>query len=181
MPRAIAIWENEGGAPGRDSMEHQYGRRIEADRSWTVYHVFTGVAARVGGDAMIGLSRSDATSGMMSLNLRNAERREQRISLLAPWRCVVRDSGKPVMTLAFPNPSRSFDEVRNAVRFIGHDGMFQVRFLVEAGALEKSGTELRGTGAVGSEMPRGFRFNAHVDLRCQRAKPILTAVVTPIL
>ncbi len=42
------------------------------------------------------------------------------------------------MTLAFPNPSRSFDEVRNAVRFIGHDGMFQVPFFVEAGALAKS-------------------------------------------
>ena len=42
---AIDIWENEGGAPGRDSMDHQYGRRIETDRSWTVYHVFTGVPA----------------------------------------------------------------------------------------------------------------------------------------
>ena len=73
---AIGIWENEGGAPGRNSMDHQYGRRIEADRSWTVYHVFTGVPARVGGDAMIGLSRSDATEGMMSLNLRNAGRRK---------------------------------------------------------------------------------------------------------
>ena len=54
---AIGIWENEGGAPGRDPMDHQYGRRIETDRSWTVYHVFTGVPARVGGDAMIGLSQ----------------------------------------------------------------------------------------------------------------------------
>lgn len=50
------------------------------------------------------------------------------------------------MTLSFPNPSRSFDDEQNAVRFSGHDGMSQVRFLVEAGAqLEKSGTELRGT------------------------------------
>ena len=74
---AIGIWENEGGAPGRDSMDHQYGRRIEADRSWTVYHVFTGVPARADGEAMIGLSRSDATEGMLSLNRRNA-RRQQR-------------------------------------------------------------------------------------------------------
>lgn len=80
-PVAIAIWENEGGAPGRDFMEHQYGRRIEADRSWTVYHVFTGVAARTGGDDMTGLNRSQATIRMMSLNLRSAERRKQRISL----------------------------------------------------------------------------------------------------
>ncbi|RWK60890.1 hypothetical protein [Mesorhizobium sp.] len=80
---AIAIWENEGGAPGREFTEHQYGRRVEADRSWTVYHVFTGVTARVGDDDLIGLSRSQATSRMMSLNLRNAECRKQRISLPA--------------------------------------------------------------------------------------------------
>lgn len=43
------------------------------------------------------------------------------------------------MTLDFPNPSRSFDEARNAVRFIGHDGMFEVRFFVEANALAGSG------------------------------------------
>ncbi len=41
------------------------------------------------------------------------------------------------MTLAFPNPSRSFDETRNAVRFMGHDGMFEVRFFVEASALAR--------------------------------------------
>jgi hypothetical protein len=80
---AIAIWENEGGAPGRDPTEYQYGRRVEVDRSWTVYHVFTGATARVGNDDLIGLNRSQATSSMMSLNLRNAERRKQRISLLA--------------------------------------------------------------------------------------------------
>ena len=39
------------------------------------------------------------------------------------------------MTLSFPNPSRTYDEVRNAVRFIGHDGMFEIRFFVEAAAL----------------------------------------------
>lgn len=43
------------------------------------------------------------------------------------------------MTLVFPNPSRSFDETRKAVRFIGYDGMMQVPFLVEAGALSISG------------------------------------------
>lgn len=80
---AIANWDNEGGAPGRDRTEHQYGRRVEVDRSWTVYHVFTGDTARDGGDDLIGLSRSQATSRMMSLNLRNAERHKQRISLLA--------------------------------------------------------------------------------------------------
>jgi len=78
---AISVWENEGGAAGHDSMHYQYGRRIEADRSWTIYHVFTGVPARLGGHAMTGLSRLDATSGMLRLNLRNAERRRERSDL----------------------------------------------------------------------------------------------------
>ncbi|MBX3574476.1 MAG: DUF1488 domain-containing protein [Mesorhizobium sp.] len=47
------------------------------------------------------------------------------------------------MTLEFLNPSRSFDEVRNAIRFIGHDGMFEVPFFVEVEALAKSSAGLR--------------------------------------
>ncbi len=43
------------------------------------------------------------------------------------------------MSLEFPNRSRSFDEARNAVRFIGHDGMFEVPFFVEAAALVLQG------------------------------------------
>jgi len=39
------------------------------------------------------------------------------------------------MTLAFLNPSRNFDEARDAVGFIAHDGMFEIRFFVEAAAL----------------------------------------------
>lgn len=50
--------------------------------------------------------------------------------------------------LAFPNPSRSFDDVRNAVRFIGHDGMFQIQFFVEAGALSKTNGKERATEAT---------------------------------
>jgi hypothetical protein len=41
----------------------------------------------------------------------------------------------PVMTLAFPNPSRNFDEARHGVRFSGHDGMFEILFFVEAAVL----------------------------------------------
>ncbi|MGB3391457.1 MAG: hypothetical protein WBA88_26170 [Pseudaminobacter sp.] len=67
---AIGVWENEGGAPGPGIVTHQYGRRVEVDRSWTVYHVFSGVPARRSGNPMIGLSRPDATEGMLSLNLR---------------------------------------------------------------------------------------------------------------
>jgi len=51
------------------------------------------------------------------------------------------------MTLAFPNPSRSFDEVRNVVRFYGHDGMSQIRFFVEAEALVGSDIDPRREGA----------------------------------
>jgi Protein of unknown function (DUF1488) len=40
-----------------------------------------------------------------------------------------------VMTLMFPNGSRSFDEERQGVRFVAYDGMFEVPFLVEAVAL----------------------------------------------
>lgn len=51
------------------------------------------------------------------------------------------------MTLDFPNPSRSFDEARKAIRFMGHDGVFEVRFFVEGIALTKSDTALPRTGA----------------------------------
>lgn len=43
------------------------------------------------------------------------------------------------VTLEFPNRSRSFDEGRNAVRFSGYDGMFEVPFFVEADALTVQG------------------------------------------
>ena len=39
---AIDRWEIEGGAHGQESPDLHYGRRVEADRSWTVYHVFRG-------------------------------------------------------------------------------------------------------------------------------------------
>lgn len=77
---ALRIWDDEGGAPGHDFAERQYGRRVEADHSWTVYHVFTGIPAHRDGGAMTGLNRSDATRGMLSLNQRNAERRSARVA-----------------------------------------------------------------------------------------------------
>ena len=80
---AVGVWENEGGAPGRDSLDRQYGRRIEADRSWTVYHVFTGAPAHADGQTMTGLSRPDATDRMLSHNRRNDGRHKDRGSLTA--------------------------------------------------------------------------------------------------
>lgn len=42
------------------------------------------------------------------------------------------------MSLAFPNPSRNYDEARNGVRFSGHDGMFEISFFVEAAVLSQN-------------------------------------------
>jgi len=39
---AISVWENEGGARASKPPDDQFGRRVEFDRSWTIYHVFTG-------------------------------------------------------------------------------------------------------------------------------------------
>lgn len=36
------------------------------------------------------------------------------------------------MALSFPNSARSYDEAHARVRFVGHDGMFEVRFYVLA-------------------------------------------------
>ena len=72
----INIWENEGGALDRCDMNHHYGRRIEPDGSWTIYHVFTGAPADMGSLPMAGLSKTDATARMIILNAHNAKRRK---------------------------------------------------------------------------------------------------------
>ncbi|MDO5898417.1 hypothetical protein PYL13_023960 [Agrobacterium sp. Azo12] len=75
---SVERWENEGGACVKDTPDSQYGRRIERDRSWTIYHVFTGVPVRIGDCTLIDLSISEATDGMLSLNRRNATLRQER-------------------------------------------------------------------------------------------------------
>jgi hypothetical protein len=50
------------------------------------------------------------------------------------------------MALSFPNRARSFDEAHSRVRFLGHDGMFEVKFFVLAEVLlgehsERTATE----------------------------------------
>jgi hypothetical protein len=42
------------------------------------------------------------------------------------------------VTISFPNPSRSFDVNRNGVRFVGHDGVFEIPFIVMASALTRA-------------------------------------------
>jgi Protein of unknown function (DUF1488) len=39
------------------------------------------------------------------------------------------------MALSFPNAARSYDQAHSRVRFIGHDGMFEIRFYVLAEVL----------------------------------------------
>lgn len=41
------------------------------------------------------------------------------------------------MALTFPNPSRDFQQSRNAVGFTGYDGMFEVQFFIQVDALAK--------------------------------------------
>lgn len=84
---AIGVWDDEGGASARAPSDEQYGRRIEADRSWTIYNVFTGVPASQEGQEFMGLSRSVATDGMLSLNRRNDVRRKEQANSLLGRSC----------------------------------------------------------------------------------------------
>ncbi len=65
---AVGVWENEGGAPQSHTLRYQYGKRIEGDRTWTVYHVFTGKPAYTDGGILTGLTRLEAIESIMALN-----------------------------------------------------------------------------------------------------------------
>lgn len=41
------------------------------------------------------------------------------------------------MSLSFPNPSRSYDSQSSRIRFLGHDGMFQISFSITVDALSE--------------------------------------------
>jgi hypothetical protein len=47
------------------------------------------------------------------------------------------------VTLSFPNPTRAYDETRGLIRFIGHDGLNQVLFLLPVGVFDRVGTSSR--------------------------------------
>lgn len=51
------------------------------------------------------------------------------------------------MALTFPNGSRSYDAARDQVRFLGHDGMFEVPFSIDSAALPKRGDLVAGDEA----------------------------------
>lgn len=63
--------EGKGEAPEHDSIYSDYGRRIESNRSWTIYHVFSGIPAVVGGTVLTGLDASGSMERMMALNAAN--------------------------------------------------------------------------------------------------------------
>lgn len=60
------------------------------------------------------------------------------------------------MTLDFPNPTRSFDETRNAIRFVGYDGMFEVNFLIEVAAFVPPDTRLQQSGTLAARCLSAF-------------------------
>lgn len=43
------------------------------------------------------------------------------------------------MTLSFPNPTRTYDETRSLIRFIGHDGLNQILFLLPVAVFDREG------------------------------------------
>ena len=65
---------------------------------------------------------------------------------------------RAAITLNFPNPTRIFDETRNGASFVGHDGIFEIRFLVNAGALDD------GAGLEMSEANCLSAFDRLLDL-----------------
>ncbi|MGF6175158.1 hypothetical protein [Ensifer sp. 4252] len=66
--RTIIRWRNEGRAPHDVLGRYQFGRRVEVDGSWTIYHVFSGKPAQVGAWKMIGLNRQNAHQALDVLN-----------------------------------------------------------------------------------------------------------------
>lgn len=64
-------YDSEADVPRRDMRDRQYGRRVERDGSWSIYHVFTGAPAEIRGLPTTGLTRGCATEGMLLLNRRN--------------------------------------------------------------------------------------------------------------
>ncbi|WP_150497784.1 hypothetical protein [Roseibium aquae] len=82
MRSALEKWGDEGGAPAQDSMHSEYGKRIETDGTWTIYHVFSGGPATIGGDLMQGMTLKDTLDQMQRAKFRNCERRAAHAGVL---------------------------------------------------------------------------------------------------
>jgi hypothetical protein len=51
-----------------EGAEAYYGRRIENDRTWTLYNVFNGIPATIDGVTLVGLSRTVCLDRMLEMN-----------------------------------------------------------------------------------------------------------------
>ena len=72
--------EQQPAENSHDPHDSGFGRRVESDQSWSVYHVFTGEPAQIEGQATEGLNRRQATEQMVSLNEGIVQRRRTRKS-----------------------------------------------------------------------------------------------------
>ncbi|TKT69105.1 DUF1488 domain-containing protein [Aquamicrobium sp. LC103] len=83
------------------------------------------------------------------------------------------------MALTFPNRSRSYDEGRDAIRFLGYDGMFEVPFFIEVEALAgPGGQEMSETSCLHAfDASRGLILDAAraAYLRRRRISYVLTS------
>lgn len=71
LPRLLGVHDDPGAAARLPDSEGHLGRRVEMDGSWTMYHVFTGVPARVNNRIMTGLTRCEVTAVMVRRNAGN--------------------------------------------------------------------------------------------------------------
>jgi hypothetical protein len=79
------------------------------------------------------------------------------------------------MSLSFPNRSRSFDEARKAVRFLGYDGMFEVAFLVQAEALVPPSRVTAADCLAAFDAARGSIYKAALRAYVRGRSTTLTA------
>ena len=63
-----------------------------------------------------------------------------------------------MIALSFPNCARSCDEARARIRFLGHDGMFEVRFYVLATAGTFTSTTFNTAGHGYGRGPGGEHY-----------------------
>ena len=73
-PAHLAVVGRPSGYPGGG---YQYGKRVERDGTWSVYHVFTGVPAQYGAWEMVEL---DAKTAERALKILNTPERDYRHS-----------------------------------------------------------------------------------------------------
>jgi hypothetical protein len=79
----------------------------------------------------------------------------------------VLDQAREIMSLRFPNLSRSFDATRDAVRFWGYDSAIECSFFVTRAALTRLVPNLRP-----DEIALLGAFDAHRNVICHAAEKV---------